>query len=112
MAIAFLFPVFYCILVFVVIADFVYFIIKGGNIALARMPVTRYIILIFTTSILLFLDSGNTNDCCGGWTFFSPAHRLTVYTVMCLCLAAYIYCLHRVKQASPIVEVVVNCLLL
>jgi hypothetical protein len=60
---------------------------------------------------LLAFDLGQANDCCSDSAFFSPSHRLTIYALIFLCMAAYYYSSFRRKTAPPLPELVVNCLL-
>ena len=101
------------LLVFVfVIADFIYYVTSGRRKVVLKWPVMGYIVVLFTGLMPLFSDLGVTNDCCGGWAFLSPSHRLSVYVVLALGTYAYFYCAHRTKLASPVMEIIVNCLLL
>lgn len=61
---------------------------------------------------LLIFDTGQSNNCCGDTAFFSPEHRLTIYVLIGLCAAAYLYSSYRSVLASPVIEVLLNALLL
>lgn len=72
-------------------------------------------IISFAGGPLLFLmvaDFGMPNDCCSDSAFFSPTHRVTIYTLIILCTAAYFYSSYRDKLASPVFELIINCFLL
>jgi hypothetical protein len=69
-------------------------------------------VLIAPIVYVLTLDAFNHNNCCGDSATFSPPHRLTIYLLIILCMAAYFYAARRKKIAPPLVELVVNCLLL
>jgi hypothetical protein len=61
---------------------------------------------------LSVFDFDYKNDCCNDTAFFSPAHRLSVYVVIGLCMAGYFICSYRKHLAPPIIEVVLNCSLI
>lgn len=61
---------------------------------------------------LATMDFDVPNQCCDDSAVFSPAHRLSVYVLIILCLGAYFYSGIRRSIATPIVEVMINCLLL
>ena len=60
----------------------------------------------------LYVSVDKENDCCGESAVFSPDHQLTIWVVVILCLIAYFYSSYRTKIATPILEIVVNCLLI
>lgn len=60
----------------------------------------------------LMMDFGQQNDCCNESAYFSPEHRLSAYVVIALCMVAYFYCTWRKWLAPPLIEVLVNCLLI
>ncbi|HVU53740.1 MAG TPA: DUF6688 family protein [Puia sp.] len=103
----------YLLLFVFVIVDFFASLAGGEPIRIARLLLARYIILAVTNLSFIHTDLAATNNCCGGgWNFLSPFHRLSVYVVLGLGMAAYFYCAHRKRLASPVVEIIVNCLLL
>ncbi|MBT34056.1 MAG: hypothetical protein CMO01_30705 [Thalassobius sp.] len=57
-------------------------------------------------------DTGEMLDCCSDDVVFSPDHRLTIYCWILLGVSSYFYCSYRRKVAAPLVEIVVNTLLL
>jgi len=61
---------------------------------------------------LTIMDASQKNDCCSESAFFSPTHRLSVYLLIFICVAAYFYSSYREILASPLVELVVTCFLL
>jgi hypothetical protein len=60
---------------------------------------------------LMYAGFGDDNDCCNDSTAFSPKHQLSIGILCILCLAAYFYSAYRTKLAPPVVEVLVNTLL-
>lgn len=57
-------------------------------------------------------DTGDINDCCSDFVVFSPHHRLTIYTIIFLCLTAYFFSTYRRSLYPPLLELIINCLLL
>ena len=62
--------------------------------------------------VVMFLDLGAKNDCCGDSAIFSPEHRLSPTVLILICLAAFFYSAYRKRLAPPLMEVIVNCLLI
>lgn len=60
----------------------------------------------------LYADFGGKNDCCGESAVFSPDHQLTMAVLIILCLCAYFYSTYRNSIAPPVVEIIINSLLL
>lgn len=52
------------------------------------------------------------NNCCTNSAVFAFDHRLTIIVLSILCTLSYFYCQFRNSIAPPVVEVLVNCLLL
>lgn len=61
---------------------------------------------------LIVSDLDQQNDCCNESAYFSPKHRLSAYVIIALCMIAYFYCTWRKRLAPPLMEVLVNCLLI
>ncbi|HVW58907.1 MAG TPA: hypothetical protein VHC48_02690, partial [Puia sp.] len=102
----------YVLAVLAVVGDFLYFLVKGRRNTTLSSP--GWALVLFPLAVLLLIlgDSMTTNDCCGGWSILSPQHSLSVYVLISLCIVAYFYCVLRSRLAPPLLEVVVNCLLL
>jgi hypothetical protein len=100
-----------CLPALLALIDFVGFLIKGRrvmNLALVR-PAELASFLILPG---MYISMAHTNNCCSDSTAFSPQHQPTIFVFISLCLAAYFYSSYRKKMASPVIEVVLNCLLL
>ncbi len=93
-------------------ADFILFLIKGKRDAVLASPVWAFGHLLFSIGMLWFADLMATNNCCGDWSLLAPKHRLSVYALIFLCAAAYFYSALRSKTAPPLMEILVNCLLI
>lgn len=93
--------------------DLVFFLIKGkrflGPVFGGILDVA--VIVFLPILYAVFLD-GTTNSCCGETAAFSPDHKLTIYTIICLCIVSYFYLNIRTIISSPVAEVVANVFLL
>lgn len=61
---------------------------------------------------LFLLDVGEKNDCCSDSAVFSPAHRLTVYVLILLCMIAYAIAMLKGGILTPIAELLLNSILI
>jgi len=93
--------------------DFVKFLITGKR--LYNNGLTRVLevagMLVLPILYLWMLDE-NKNDCCSDSAAFSPSHKLTIYTLIVICVVVYFYSSYKGKLASPIIEVLTNSILL
>jgi hypothetical protein len=71
-----------------------------------------FTVIVFPWLFLATSDDGYKNDCCNDNVFFSPSHRLTIYVLIILSVAAYFYSVFRKKLAPPLLEVIANCFLI
>lgn len=67
---------------------------------------------VLVPASVLYSDIGRFNDCCINTALFSPAHRLSVLTLISLSVLAYFYCSWRKVMASPVIEILASCLLI
>lgn len=58
------------------------------------------------------MDCANDIDCFPQPPFFAPTHRLTIYSLLIISSTAYFYSTWRTKLAKPLLELIINCLLL
>jgi len=91
--------------------DFINFLLTGQRFFKKKIHVLENLFLM-PVIILLYIELGTKNNCCGGSAFFSPQHRGSVYTILGLCLISYFYSSYRKKLGPPVVEVIANCGLL
>lgn len=98
----------------VIFISFFSFLIKGRvTVKLTLFRIAEIVTVVLAPiSFLWALDVGKVNDCCGDSAIFAPDHRLSIYVLTFLCMAAYLYSTYRKQIATPIVEVVTNCFLL
>ncbi len=69
-------------------------------------------VLVFPIFFLATFDFRMENDCCTDSAVFAPEHRLTIYCWIALCIIAFLYVSYRRRLAPPLLEVIVNALLL
>lgn len=104
----------FCLPAVFLLIDFIRYLIKGQRLLVP--PVSRIVetllILGFPLLFLNIFDFGKSNDCCMDSAVFSPAHRPTMYVWIGLCTSAFLYSLFRKETAPPLVELIVNFLLL
>lgn len=97
----------------IVLIDFIKFLIVRKR--LFRPLFSRIIEIITITGLpLLYLwgaDYGMGNDCCTESATFSPEHKLTIYVWIGICIATYIYSTIRKEICPPVLEVLINCIL-
>ncbi len=79
---------------------------KVNFIILKVTEIASFLILPY-----LYVSMDTRNDCCSDSAPFSPAHNLTIFVYVVFCLAAYFYSSYRKKMATPILEIIVNSLL-
>lgn len=92
-----------------VILEFFYFIkqdrrlLRWGAVALEVMILVVPFVLLRVYEVILGMKLGEA--------LFNPAYGWCIYTLIVLCQLAYFYCSIRKKMATPLWEVVINCLL-
>ena len=95
---------------FVILFEFIAYLATGRSkvkpIILRVTEIASFLILPF-----LYVSMDTRNDCCSDSAVFSPPHSLTIFVYVVLCLAAYFYSSYRKKMAAPILEIIVNSLL-
>jgi len=69
-------------------------------------------VIIYPLLFLLLMDAGTGNDCCGDSAVFSPQHRTSAYVLIAVCVIAYFYSSYRRSISTPVVEIIVNSILL
>jgi hypothetical protein len=110
-------PLFYLIILLIcspailVGFDFLFMLFTGERFFVNRYKILEILVMaIACTFLLSTLSDGN--QCCDGSGIFSPAHSLSVIVLVSLCLLAYFYSSYRNLLAPPVIEVLINCLLL
>lgn len=69
-------------------------------------------VLVLPIFYLTTFDVGETNDCCGVTAVFSPAHSVGIYLLIFAFQAAYLISIQRKTIFPPLLEVLLNLLLL
>lgn len=62
--------------------------------------------------IFLYIADSRGNNCCGDTAFFSPEHRLTLYFYIIFIVIVYFFSSYRNKTSPPIIEVLINSVLI
>jgi len=86
--------------------------LRNGDLRVLKIRRFFELIAVILPALSLCIDIGRYNDCCNDTAIFSPAHRLSVLTLISLSVLAYFYCSWRKGMASPLLEILVNCLLI
>jgi hypothetical protein len=68
--------------------------------------------MIVLPLLYLLLFDESKNDCCGDSATFSPEHKLTIYTLISVCIITYFYSSYKRNFSTPVVEVLTNSILL
>jgi hypothetical protein len=95
-----------------VIIDFINYVITGKRFNVFLIRILEFVAIIAMPILYIKIVPGSTNDCCGDSATFSPAHQLTIYTIIVICVIAYFYSSYKKKIHSPILEVLTNSILL
>lgn len=84
------------------------------NKALVPPFILRLVEIIYLLILpqLFFLTTDRINNCCSGSAFFSPDHSLTAYTLIITSIFAYFYSSCRKTLAGPLLELIINCVLI
>lgn len=100
------------LLTIAIVIDFLSFIFAGKR--KYEPSLTRVLefagLVVLPFIYLSFLDD-STNDCCNDSATFSPGHKLTIHVLVGICIAVYYYSSLKSRIASPIIEVLVNSVL-
>ena len=108
-----LFFLFWGIPSILVTIDFVAYLIKGKRVYhIYFNRILEIISIIIFPCLYLFGYDEHTNDCCTQSATFSPEHILTIYTLIILCVISYFLSTYKKKIISPIIEVLINSILL
>jgi hypothetical protein len=73
--------------------------------------IAAIVMVLYPMFYLLVIDEPS-NDCCSDSAVFSPDHRLSIYLIIIFSHLAYFYSLLKDDVASPVLEVLMNLLLL
>ncbi|MCU0425717.1 MAG: hypothetical protein MUF71_08850 [Candidatus Kapabacteria bacterium] len=105
------------ILILILGIRFLYTVIKAKHGDLSWFTVVTRVLemLVIVGLPLMYIgafDWGLENDCCSDSATFSPEHRLTVYGLIALYTASFLVSSWKKTLAPPLVEVLLNVMLL
>lgn len=96
-----------------VLVDFVYLLIKGKRLYGSAFYIfLDFVIMVFFPLLFLFVLDSAENDCCSDSAIFSPKHKITIYALIGIVLLVYFYSRLKNKIQSPIIEVLINSMLI
>ncbi|WP_291723108.1 DUF6688 family protein [Bernardetia sp.] len=104
-----IFPLLSAILVFV---DFLMFLFKNKRAFGKKWIKTVDTCVIVGLPLLYLAYDPMKNDCCNESTAFSPEHSLTILVLIGLSVLACLFSIFKEKILSPVVEVLINSVLL
>lgn len=93
--------------------DFVRYLITGKRLYhyISNRILEVIAIVVYPLLFLVVLDF-HKNDCCTDSATFSPDHALTIYTLVGVCIIAYFVSSYKKSIISPIIETLINSILL
>ena len=96
-----------------VLIDFAVFVINGKRVysTIFSKILEAIVIIGIPVFYLSLLDFNLVNDCCSDSATFAPEHRLSVYTIIGICICAFFYNSFRKSIAPPVLEVIINSIL-
>jgi hypothetical protein len=79
-----------------------------------RLLLDLVFMIILPIVFLSLFDYELENDCCTDSAVFSPEHRITIYCLIFLAVISYFYTGYFLSKSftTPIMEVILNCLLI
>ncbi len=80
----------------------------SGLIRLAEI----WTVLIAPIIFLSFFDLTEKNNCCSDSAVFAPDNRIGIYSLIILSIASYFYSSFRKQPATPIVELLINSVII
>ncbi|MCU0394176.1 MAG: hypothetical protein MUE81_23955, partial [Thermoflexibacter sp.] len=104
----------FALLVFYVIIDFFMYLFTNERFGKRPWNIILEVGVVIGLPLLYInvLDWDMENDCCSDSATFSPKHRLTIYTLIVVCICAYFYSSYKKSIAPPLVEILVNVLII
>ncbi|QWX84650.1 hypothetical protein H0I23_03110 [Cellulophaga sp. HaHaR_3_176] len=104
---------FLAIPILLVFIDFIAFLFRKKRLYNRGINIILDIVLVLGLPLfyLIAADFG-TNDCCSDSATFSPEHKLTIYTLIGINILAYFISTFKKTLVSPIVETLINSILL
>ena len=104
------------LIIFAVIVGINFFSYLSNNHIYSRRDVfiaaEVWTVLIAPALFLDRYDIGQKNDCCSDSALFAPGNSAGIYVIIVLCTAAYFYASLRERLSTPLVELLLNALLI
>jgi hypothetical protein len=94
--------------------NFISYLLRGKAITSGKLWAAIQIltIVVIPALFLSFMDLPIKNECCKDSAVFSPEHRIGIYLLIILCMAAYVVSIFRKDILPPIAELFLNLFLL
>ncbi|WP_324028187.1 hypothetical protein QSV08_09730 [Maribacter sp. BPC-D8] len=93
--------------------DFIRFLITGKRIFNTTINgIIAFISIVVLPFIFISTFDMMPNDCCTDSAVFSPDHRVTIYLIIVLCISTYYVSRFNKTITSPIIETLINAVLL
>ncbi len=89
--------------------EFLYFLVSSKRFSFRIIDIP---VILFTPYAYLLAIDMDVNDCCSESATFSPEHKLSVIVLIVLNQLAVIVSVLKPKTLSPLIEVLINCILL
>lgn len=104
---------FIAIVILVVVIDFLVFLASGDFFLKGSARTVSVITIVLALPVIfLSLIDEPKNDCCSDSAVFAPGHKLSIYVLIFLCVVTHLYSFFRKTIAPPIVEILVNTILI
>ncbi|WP_025741999.1 DUF6688 domain-containing protein [Aquimarina pacifica] len=98
---------------FLVSIDFIRFLITGKRIYHRIFNrILEILVLIGLPLFYLIVIDESANDCCSDSATFAPEHKITIYTIIIICILAYFLSTLKKHISSPVIETLINTILL
>ncbi len=93
--------------------EFIKFALTGNRLYhIVYTRILEFVSLVILPYLYLSAMDQDANDCCNDSATFAYDHKLTIYIYIFICLLAFLYSLWKETISSPIIEVVINAILL
>jgi len=99
---------------FVALIDFVSLLINKGRYSKSAWFILFEILSVVIQPLIYIMgaDTGPVNDCCNDVVLFSPSHRLTIYSIIIICVVTYFISSWRKGIYPPLFELIINAILI
>jgi hypothetical protein len=95
----------------VAVTDLLALLLTGRQVVNKVVFVAAEIVALIILPIIYLGINGDKNDCCGDSAVFAPDHVFSIIVLMIICLIAYFYSSYRDAIAPPVIELIVNLVL-